>query len=190
MKIDRAVVWFYLLPLILLVCLAVLPARLSLAANEVTPVRAQISLAGTWHMTVTKDPGDAAPAAGGKDIQAPATMWQSPEGGSHFIWYQRDITIPSDWMGRRIFVDFRGARYAPCLFLNGKQIASQFNGFAPFKTEMTADVRPGQTYHLALRCQDRSAVFVPGYIQKPGVSDRATMLAPTGGFKGLPRPLG
>ena len=43
--------------------------------------------------------------------------------------YLRDVTIPSEWQGRRIFVRFGGAQSVAELFVNGKYVGEHRGGF-------------------------------------------------------------
>jgi hypothetical protein len=158
-------------------------AAISVSLADTTGSRDRISLAGAWKTCVTTDAGKSAPNSGWTDVDLPKTFFQGPDGGPHFVWYEKQIAVPAQWTGRRIFCDFRGVRYAPQLYVDGKLAGSQFNGFAPFKTEITSYVRPGQTVTLDLRCEDRSALFAAGYTPGPGVSERASMIAPAGGYR-------
>jgi len=143
--------------------------------------RSELFLNGTWQtVSVT---GDAVPTTGWTDITVPATTWQDPAGGSHFIWFRKTISIPPGWNGWRIFLDFHGARFAPHLYIDGKLVASQLNGFAPFKTEITPWVKPGSTSLIELSCEDCNALFKDGFVLTPGVSEKGQILAPAGGYK-------
>jgi len=158
-----------------------LAVHTSWADNVISATRSEISLNGAWQtVTVT---GDGMPNAGWVDTPVPTTAWSDPTGGAHFMWFRKAVSIPSGWTGRRIFLDFSGARYNPHLYINGKLVASQLDGFSPFKTEITTWVQPGSTAEIELSCEDRNALFKPGFALTPGASEKGETLAPAGGYK-------
>jgi len=142
-------------------------------AAEPSSFRSNISLNGTWQTAVNQDPASPPGDSAWKPITLPEITWTGADGGSHFLWYRRDLEIPAEWAGRRIFLDARGIRYAPCLYVDGKQVAEQFNGWTPFTVEITKFVQPGRTARIMLRCSDRNA-----NLNKDG-----KLIMPSGGYK-------
>jgi len=172
------------LPMLVLTLLVLMmhPAKCS----DVSHFRSKLSLDGAWNTVTTPDSVKTPPTSGWQPTIVPGTIWISPEGGSHYIWFRRRITIPSAWSGMRVFVEVRGARYDPHLYIDGKLIGSQFNGWSPMETEITSAVSPGSEHTLVLRCQDQGANFVKGFVLTPGMSDaaqRGSVIAPVGGYR-------
>jgi hypothetical protein len=135
--------------------------------------RAQVLLNGTWQGATTQSPSDQAPDGTWSARQVPGMSWIPPRGGAHYLWLRRDISIPATWTGRRVVLDLRGAKYDPHVYVDGKLAGSQFNGLKPFACDITELVKPGQTHRLEVRCQDMTAVLMPGFIWKEGESDEA-----------------
>jgi len=142
-------------------------------AAEPSSFRSNISLNGTWQTAANQDPASPPGDNAWKPITLPEITWTGADGGSHFLWYRRDLEIPADWVGRRVFLDARGIRYAPCLYVDGKQVAEQFNGWTPFTVEITKFVQPGRTARIMLRCSDRNA----------NLNKSGKLIMPSGGYK-------
>ena len=62
--------------------------------------------------------------------------------------YLRDIFIPAEWQGKRLFLRFGGAQSVAELFVNGKYVGEHHGGFTGFTFEVTDFVRYGQENHL------------------------------------------
>ena len=151
--------------------------------------RAALSLDGPWQAVQTRDAAETPPDTGWRDFTVPGTFYGTAEGGSRYAWLRREIAIPADWRGRRIFVELLGARYDPHVHVDGRLIGSQLDGFTPFEVEITDAVEPGSTHRLELRCQDWGATFVEGYELPPGgwagKEPKGKVLAPIGGHVGF-----
>lgn len=62
--------------------------------------------------------------------------------------YLRDIDIPAEWQGRRLFMRFGGAQSVAELFVNGRYVDAHHGGFTAFTFEITDYVRYGSINHL------------------------------------------
>ena len=62
--------------------------------------------------------------------------------------YLRDINIPAEWEGKRLFVRFGGAQSVAELFVNGRYVGEHRGGFTAFTLEITDHVRYGAENHL------------------------------------------
>lgn len=150
------------------------------------PGRERISLDGVWSSVTTPDRAEKAPEEGWEDYVVPSINWMSPNGGSRFLWLKKEINIPSHWEGCRVFVNLRGARYAPHLFIDGRLADSHFDGLSPLLAEITDFINPGATHQLELRCQDRGVFFPENFVWRQGEGPealRGKVLSPIGGYK-------
>ena len=59
-------------------------------------------------------------------------------------WYMKDIDIPADWENDRISLRFDGAMMNTTVEVNGDKACLQHFGYAPFETDITRLVYPGQ----------------------------------------------
>jgi hypothetical protein len=70
--------------------------------------------------------------------------------------------------------------------VDNKFVGGQFNGWAPFRLELTSKVSAGQTVDLKIRCQDPTANIAPEKLAAyDGVNGHfGAIIAPVGGYKG------
>jgi hypothetical protein len=108
-------------------------------------------------------------------------------GGSEYLWYRRDVTVPGEWRGRRVFLRLGGARFHPHVLVGGKLVGERLDGWTPFEVEITRHVAPGRSRQIAVRCQDWGATFIKGYALPEKVDGRlrdapmGKVVAPVGG---------
>ena len=57
--------------------------------------------------------------------------------------YSRDIYIPDEWRGRRIFVKFDGVQSVADIFVNGRHVGEHRGGWTAFTFEITDKVSFG-----------------------------------------------
>jgi len=82
--------------------------------------------------------------------------------------YRRSITIPPDWAGRPVFLEFDAVSYACRVTLNGIPVGEHLGLWTPFSLDVTAAARPGVENLLELE------------VWKPG--DRYPMRSSLAGF--------
>ncbi|HZU09227.1 MAG TPA: glycoside hydrolase [Pseudacidobacterium sp.] len=66
-------------------------------------------------------------------------------------WWWREIEIPEDFKGRRIFLHVRAARLRAEVYLNQKLVGYSILEELPFECEITDAARPGERNQLAIR---------------------------------------
>ncbi len=67
-------------------------------------------------------------------------------------WYRKTFTLPADSAGRKVFLEFEGARQAAEVWLNGKRIGAHENGINAFGFDLTDFVKPAPAANvLAVR---------------------------------------
>ena len=52
-------------------------------------------------------------------------------------WYRKHFTVPKDWSGKRLFLDFDGAFQDAQIFINGRKVGSHQGGYTGFEIEIT-----------------------------------------------------
>lgn len=68
-------------------------------------------------------------------------------------WYRREVPIPSDWAGKRVFLCIGGVhRYAE-VWVNGARLGEHIGYLSPFEYEITRHARPGTNATIAV-CVD------------------------------------
>jgi beta-galactosidase len=76
-----------------------------------------------------------------------------PQNGAYLgvSWWGRQIHIPADWKGKRIFLHIRGARLRAEVFLNKKLVGYSIMEELPFECDLTHAADPGGLNLLAIR---------------------------------------
>ena len=68
---------------------------------------------------------------------------------NHF-WYQRPITIPQEWSGKNILLNFGAVYYKSEVYIDGVLANRHFGGTSSFAVDITSLVKPGQTHSLVV----------------------------------------
>lgn len=66
------------------------------------------------------------------------------------IWYQREITIPQDWEGKDILLNFGAVYYVSEIYIDGKFVDRHHGGSDSFSVDVTEFVTPGSTHSLVV----------------------------------------
>lgn len=142
--------------------------ELGKAYREATPTRERICLNGLWQWQPAETQSEAVPAGNWghfkvpgcwpgisdymqKDCQTVFThpSWRSQNLGSvSAAWYQREITIPDDWGGRRVVLSADSLNSFAAVYVDGKPAGEiRFPGGG---LEITSACRPGGKHWLSL----------------------------------------
>jgi beta-galactosidase/beta-glucuronidase len=70
------------------------------------------------------------------------------------MWYQRTITLPAGWQGKRVLVHFGGVDYQCEAFIDGKSVGRHWGGTVSFTFDITHFVKAGSSHSLVLAVQD------------------------------------
>lgn len=60
------------------------------------------------------------------------------------VWYRRSITIPKDWAGKRILLNFGAVDYDTEVWINGVTAGTHRGGYTPFALDITDLLRDGE----------------------------------------------
>lgn len=66
------------------------------------------------------------------------------------IWYQREFTIPSNWSGKDILLNFGAVYYESEIYIDGKFANRHFGGSDSYSVDITKFVKPGKTHSLVV----------------------------------------
>jgi hypothetical protein len=141
---------------------------LAKARHETTPTRERICINGLWRWQPAADDAREVPTTGWgfykvpacwpgiqdymqSDYQAlyPNSSWMNAKLSEvQSAWYERTITIPRDWAGRRIALDVQYLNSFAVVYVDGKQIGQV--RFPAGQVDISAAVRPGATHVLSL----------------------------------------
>ncbi len=138
------------------------------AHHDSTQTRERVSINGLWRWQPARDGSDAVPKAGWgyfkvpgcwpgitnymqKDCQTVFThpSWNDEDLGSiTAAWYQREITVPQQWTGRRIVLRAEYVNSFAVIYVDGKK-AGEIR-FPAGEADLTVACRPGQTHVLSM----------------------------------------
>jgi len=138
------------------------------AARETTPTRERLCINGLWRWQPAADNASQVPAAAWGYYKVPAcwpgiedymqsdyqTLYPDPSWKTTKLaevqsaWYQRTITIPQNWAGRRIALDVEYLNSYAAVYIDGRK-AGEIR-FPAGQVDLSAVVRPGETHVLSL----------------------------------------
>jgi beta-galactosidase/beta-glucuronidase len=70
------------------------------------------------------------------------------------MWYQRAITIPAEWAGKRVILHFGAVDYESEVFIDGESVGRHWGGTISFSYDITAYVTPGNAHNLVVYARD------------------------------------
>jgi len=92
-----------------------------------------------------------------KDFRISARVFRATYKGTG--WYAKKLSIPEDWKGRRIWLNFGGAYPSAEVFLNGEKLGSHGEPFVPFGFEATSLVSFENENFLAVRISEENRLY-------------------------------
>ena len=80
--------------------------------------------------------------------------------------YKKVIDVPKDWESKRVFLTVEGAAHSSQLLVNGKKIREHHCGYTGFTTEITKELKAGETNELEIIVDSRENQNIPpfGYV--------------------------
>ena len=67
------------------------------------------------------------------------------------IWYHREISIPTNWSGKSILLNFGAVYYDSEIYIDGRLAGRHFGGSTSFSIDLTKWVEAGKTYNLVVK---------------------------------------
>ena len=101
------------------------------------------NLNGLWQYAVTPRSQRTIPNQWDGQILVPYPLESSLSGVMRMLdkdeslWYQREITLPTDWQGQDILLNFGAVDYQARVYVNGTQAGSHIGGFGSFSIDIT-----------------------------------------------------
>ncbi|HXE83072.1 MAG TPA: glycoside hydrolase family 2 TIM barrel-domain containing protein [Gemmatimonadales bacterium] len=119
-----------------------------------------LNLNGRWHFAF--DPRDELRSLpGDREILVPFS-WGSPLSGvpdsGNIGWYERQITIPESWRGRRVFLVVGASDWRTTGWLDSTKLGEYQGGYTPFSFELPRQLTNGP-HRLVLRVDDTPHAF-------------------------------
>ena len=138
------------------------------AYRDKTPTRERVCINGLWRWQPAKENAEAAPADGWgyykvpgcwpgitdymeKDCQTiyPHPSWKDVNLGEvTAAWYEREITVPADWAGRRVSVSAEYLNSFATVYVDGKKVGEM--RFPWGEVDVTAACAPGTKHTLSM----------------------------------------
>ena len=70
------------------------------------------------------------------------------------VWYRRDISIPKEWNGKNIYLNFGAVDYAAEIFIDGILAGRHYGGSSSFSIDLSGHVEAGKIHNLVIRVED------------------------------------
>lgn len=70
------------------------------------------------------------------------------------IWYQRALSVPADWQGKRILLHFGAADYETHVYIDGQQVGTHYGSGSSFTFDITPYVKGQQAHNLVVQVKD------------------------------------
>ncbi|CAN5556662.1 hypothetical protein BH23BAC1_BH23BAC1_46380 [soil metagenome] len=122
-----------------------------------------INLNGNWQFAFDKeDQGEQQGWAEGKqEFSLQITVpfpWGSKLSGveneADIAWYERSITVPEDWKGKRVHLVVGASDWLTTGWIDGQKVGSFQGGYTPFSFDLTGHVQYGKEQKLTLKVDD------------------------------------
>lgn len=137
-----------------------------MAIGAAPELREQVSLNGTWEFT---------PAGKDKTTIPVPEYWDARPGfKTSQALYERQVTVPESFAGKRIRLEFEGVNQIAQVSVNGKEVGFHIGGWIPFAIDITDHVTPGKPFMLG--------VDVKGGSHQPIVSATGAVQWPVGWY--------
>jgi hypothetical protein len=141
---------------------------LAKARHETTSTRERICINGLWRWQPAADDASQVPTAAWGYYKVPAcwpgtqdylqndyqTLYPDPSWKNTNIkevqsaWYERTVTIPENWAGRRIALDIEYLNSYAAVYVDGRKVGEA--RFPAGQVDLSAAVRPGATHVVSL----------------------------------------
>lgn len=83
------------------------------------------------------------------------TNWQlsGVEDYCGVVWFQRDVEIPPEYLGKQILILFKGVDYFTDLWVNGEYVGTHEGYFQPFTFDLTSYLKVGEKNRIMVRVE-------------------------------------
>ena len=74
-------------------------------------------------------------------------------------WYARNFTVPDEWQGKRVWLNFGGVHPSAEVWLNGMQVGENELPFVPFGSDISEHLRRAEQNELVVRVHEHNRRF-------------------------------
>jgi len=75
-------------------------------------------------------------------------------GAKNNLWYRRSFTVPQDWKGKRVLLNFEAVDWESTVWVNGKEIGTHRGGYDPFSYDITDALNSNREQELVVKVWD------------------------------------
>ncbi len=72
------------------------------------------------------------------------------------VWYRRTVTVPPEWAGRQVRLNFQAVDYDATVWVNGIEVGRHRGGFTPFSCDLHGVADPGAPITIVVRARDNA----------------------------------
>lgn len=118
-----------------------------------------VNLNGLWDYAITAADAADFETADGK-ILVPFAVESALSGVGRAVtendalWYERELTVPSKWDGKRILLHFGAIDWHAQVYVDGKFVGEHKGGYAPFHFDITEYLADGAKHTLKIKVLD------------------------------------
>ena len=119
-----------------------------------------MNLNGLWEYAIT--PAEAEPDKMDGNILVPFAVESALSGvgravgENEALWYEREFTIPEDWAGQRVQLNFGAVDWKAEVYVDGAFVGEHTGGYAPFSFDVTDMLAKGKKHSLKVKVTDRT----------------------------------
>ncbi|MBR1808169.1 MAG: beta-galactosidase [Paludibacteraceae bacterium] len=117
------------------------------------------NLNGLWKYAIRED-GKPCPLAWDGEILVPFCIESSLSGVgkelpmNHTLWYKTSFSVPHNWKGKHISLNFGAVDWKAQVFINGQLAAEHTGGYTPFSVDITPYLKPNGEQELTMSVID------------------------------------
>ena len=108
-----------------------------------------LNLNGLWDYAITRDSAPQPARMDGQilvpyPVESKLSRVARKVGPDDRIWYRRSFTVPQDWAGEHVMLNFGAVDFAATIWVNGAVVGSHKGGFDTFGLDITDYLKPGR----------------------------------------------
>lgn len=108
-----------------------------------------LNLNGLWDYAITKDSAPQPTRMDGQilvpyPVESKLSRVARKVTPDDRIWYRRSFTVPQDWAGEHVMLNFGAVDFAATIWVNGAIVGSHKGGFDTFGFDITDYLKPGR----------------------------------------------
>ena len=70
------------------------------------------------------------------------------------VWYERQVSIPAEWVGKDVFLNFGASDYETHVYIDGQKVATHYGTGSSFSCNITKQAAPGSTHTIVVYVKD------------------------------------